>query len=505
MKKKNEVTLVKISLLIPNKKKKEMYETPENYDSIKTNIEEQGIIEPLLVNKETMEVISGNIRLQIAHELNIKEVPVIFEIVANDEMDIMSISTNQNRIKSFMEILKEIEFFEEHYKVKKGGRTDLNPEQKEIKSKRDMFLKAVSRDTREKIKMIDKLATELHGKDSAKYKKIFQSLDSKKTTLNGQYQNLLDQSKRKHNESVIPDTYTINSKYTKVYNKSSEDMSEVDTGSINTIITSPPYFQMMDYGTGKEQIGKESSVEKYLDNLMLIFKECKRVLREDGSLFVNINDCVIDGKYQAVPHKFIIKMIDMGWIFNDELLWIKTNPTYTRGKRSVRSHEPIYHFVKSNDFYYNDKWLKGLTDKGNSISYGTNNENPKIISGLDFRDGVLKTNVSSTAELRKESMVKKNFHLTHNATFPLDVPTICALLTTRQEDKILDCFSGTSVVGEFCRRNNRYFIGFEFKSEFVLASEVRLVKIPPPWSMDSVWFNENEHKKKEMKKDKKRK
>jgi DNA modification methylase len=496
MKKKNAVTLVKTSLLIPNKKKKEMYETPENYDSIKLNIEDQGIIEPLLVNKETMEVISGNIRLQIALELNIKEVPVIFEKVDNDQMDIKSISTNQNRIKSYMEILKEIEFYEEHYKVKKGGRTDLDQEQKEIKSKRDSFLKSVTRDTRDKIKMIDKLATELYGKDSIKYKRVFQSLDNKKTTLNGQYQTLLDLSKRKHNESVIPETHTINSKYTKVYNKSSEDMSEVETGSINTIITSPPYFQMKDYGTGKEQLGMESSVEKYLDNLMPIFKECQRVLREDGSLFVNINDCVIDGKYQAVPHKFIIKMIEMGWIFNDELLWIKTNPTYTRGKRSVRSHEPIYHFVKSNDFYYNDNWVKGLTDTENSISYGTNKENPKILSGLDFRDYVLKTNVSSTAELRKECQEKKNFYLTHNATFPLDVPTICALLTTRQEDIILDCFSGTSVVGEFARRNNRYFIGYEFKSEFALASEVRLIKIPPPWSIEFNYYHNNEEKKK---------
>jgi len=472
-----------------------MYQVPENYDSIKLNIMEHGIIEPLLVNKETNVVISGNLRLQIAGELNIEKVPVIFKEIEKKEMDIKSISTNQNRIESYFEILKEIEFFENHYKVKKGGRTDLDPKQKEIKEKRDKFLKSVTRDTRDKVKMIDQIATKLYGKDSKKYKQVFNSLDSNKKTLNGQYQHLVDLSKKIHNESILPETHNINSKYTKIYNKSSEDMSEVKDGSVNAIITSPPYFQMKDYGTGKEQLGMESTVDNYLDNLMIIFKECKRVLRDDGSLFVNINDCVIDGRYQAVPHKFILRMLDMGWIFNDELLWIKSNPTYSHGKRSVRGHEPIFHFVKSPDFYYNVSWLKGLTDTENSISYGTNNENPKMISRLDFRDGVLKTNVANTSDLRKESMKEKGFYLTHNATFPIDVPTICALLTTKQEDTILDCFSGTSVVGEFARKNDRYFIGYEFKAEFSLASEVRLIKIPPPWSAEAYWAMKKENDK----------
>jgi len=248
---------------------------------------------------------------------------------------------------------------------------------------------------------------------------------------------------------------------------------------------------MRDYGTGNEQFGMEQSVDLYLNNLMKVFKECFRVLREDGSCFVNINDCVDNGQYHAVPHKFVLKMLELGFIFNDEMLWIKKNPTYTRGKRSVRSHEPIYHFVKSEDFYYNDEWLQKLSDPENKISYGSGKTDPKIISGLDFRDGVLKTNVSSTADLRKESKDKRGFHLTHSATFPLDVPTICALLTTKEEDRILDCFSGTSVSGDFARANSRYFIGYELNPEFVLASEVRLIKLPPPESV----FGEAERQK----------
>lgn len=236
--------------------------------------------------------------------------------------------------------------------------------------------------------------------------------------------------------------------------------------------------------TGKDQLGMEASVDAYFDKLMPIFKEDYRVLADDGSLWVNINDCADNGQYNAVPQKFLLRMLEMGWIFNDEIIWIKNNPTYTRGKRSVRSHEPIFHFVKTDKFFYTDDWLKGLTDPDNLISYGTNNVNPKIISGLDFRDGVLRTNVANTSALKKECFEKKGFYMTHNATFPLDVPTVCGLLTTEPGDTILDCCSGTSSVGEFAILTNRNFIGYEVKSEFVMASEVQMSRHPYPTTIE---------------------
>ena len=158
MKEKSQVTLVETSSLISNKKKLEIYQAPANYEEIKLNIQEHGIIEPLLVNKKTNVLISGNLRLQIAIELGLNEVPVIFKEVKEKEMDIKSVSTNQQRVKSYYDILKEIEFYEKHYKIKKGQRTDLNPELKEIKEKRDTFLKAHSRTKREKIKSIASMA-----------------------------------------------------------------------------------------------------------------------------------------------------------------------------------------------------------------------------------------------------------------------------------------------------------------------------------------------------------
>jgi ParB-like chromosome segregation protein Spo0J len=141
-----------------------MYQVPSNYEEIKKSIEEHGIIEPLIVDRATNVLISGNLRLQIALELGMKTVPVIYKDVEKSELDIKSNVTNQQRVKSYTEILKEIEFFEQHYKIKKGQRTDLNPELKELKEKRDAFLNTYSRTTREKVKAIASLAAEILGR-----------------------------------------------------------------------------------------------------------------------------------------------------------------------------------------------------------------------------------------------------------------------------------------------------------------------------------------------------
>ena len=478
----DKVQFVNLSAITPNPTKLAMYQTvPENYASIKDNISKVGIIEPLLVNEDTKVIVSGNLRHQIATELGFQKIPVIFVKVEDEEMDLKSISTNQQRTKSTYQILKEIQFFEQHFNIRQGARTDLDPELKEMKEQRDELFTSISRDKRTKIKKIHQLASDLYGEETPEYFDVFKTIDIGKTTLNGQFQHLLDKAQRRGNETVIPQEFSIIRENTKIYNRNSADMSDVEDSTINAIITSPPYFQMRDYGTENE-IGQERHVETYLNNLIEVFKECKRVLREDGNLFVNINDCVIDGQYQAVPQRFLIKMIQSGWMFNDEMVWLKNNPTYTRGKRSVRSHEFIYHFTKSPNFYYNDSWLHDLQDIDNEISYGTNNRNPKVISGLDFRENVLRTNSSSTAELRKKC-AEKGFYLTHSATFPIDVPSICGFTTTREGDTILDCFAGTSVTGEFARRNNRKFIGYELNPQYIVASEVRLSATVENWNI----------------------
>ena len=128
----DEIQLVDVSSIIPNKLKLSIYRFPKNYEEIVDNISNVGIVEPLILNMDNV-IISGNLRLDIALELGIEKVPVIYQDVPNELMDIISISTNQHRIKSYSEILKEIQFFESKFNIKQGSRTDLNLQAQKIK------------------------------------------------------------------------------------------------------------------------------------------------------------------------------------------------------------------------------------------------------------------------------------------------------------------------------------------------------------------------------------
>ena len=451
-----------------------IYNIPENYELIKENIKRMGLITPLIVDVKSNEIISGNIRHQIAIELGIQEVPVIYQEVNEVNKKALTLSTNIFRQKSSLEILREIEYFDEYFVVKKGMRTDLDPELKEMKTKRDKSLKGISKDKQNKLKAINKMAKELYGEESKDYSAVFSSLDNGSSSLFAVFKQLENKLKLDKNKSIIPEHYDFLSSNASIFCKSSKDMSEIEDSSIQTVCVSPPYFGMRDYNTGKNQLGLESSGDEFIENLVIFFKEVYRVLKPEGSLFVNLNDCCIGGAYQAIPQKFVIKMIELGWTLNDELIWVKNAANYSAGNRSVRNHEPIFHFVKSKKFDYFLDWMDDLVDENNAISCGTSANYPKLFSGLDYViNGVIRGNASSTKALRKEC-AKYGFHLTHSATFPLSIPAICILATSKPGDTVLDCFNGTGTTGEAAIALGRKYYGYETNPEYVMASEVRL-------------------------------
>jgi DNA modification methylase len=447
-----------------------LYSIPENYEAIKENIKQIGILTPLHVLGN--EVISGNLRLRVAKELNLDVVPVLYvepQDIVSDEL--MAVSYGQQRKKKYSEILREYEILETAYPVGKGKRTDLDPEVKKNKEKlNDLIL---SKDKIYKLKGIKKLTIELFGEDSEEFRKIWSDVDGEKASLNSIFKRLQSEKAVRQNQIVLPEHYELNMTNAKVFNKSCSNMSEIEGNSVACIITSPPYFQMKDYGTGKGQRGLEKDIDSYIKGLIEDFQDCFRVIKDDGSLWVNLNEPVIDGSYNATPHRFVIAMIKAGWILNDEWIWIKNNPQFSQAKRAVRSHEYIFHFVKSKDYFYDVSWLKSLTDNDNMISHGTSGKVSNLLSSMDFRGNIVRTNSNNMEELRNQCK-KRGFYLTHNAAFPITIPLISILTTSKVGDTILDIYSGTGTTGEAALATKRKYIGYEIKPEFVIGSEVRL-------------------------------
>lgn len=488
-----QVVEVNPNELVLNQAIVDIYSTPDNFDDMKSNILEFGVIQPILVNKHNMVVISGNLRLQIARELGFNEVPVIFFELSEEELNVIALSTNIQRKKSKLDILREMDFIEKYFKVGQGSRTDLNPQLKEEFDRKKSSLAGISKYDQDQVKKAQKLSKELFGENAKGVLKTeLSKVDDGQGSLNSLVKRLEKRANDLINQEVVPSTYQLDLGDVKVFNHTCEDMHELEDKSVTSVVTSPPYFSMRDYGNGEAELGLESDRNEYIRNLIKIFNECKRVLKDNGSLMVNINEKVEGGFYRGVVHQFVGEMLNNGWSLNDEIIWLKNNPVYTGGNRSVRSHEYIFHFVKKGckDFYYDGELAKKVSDPNGFCVYGKDNK-PKFFSGMDFRGDTLRTNVANTGELRKQCK-EESFILTHSATFPLAVPTLLVLLTSKPGDLVIDPFNGTGSVAEVCRYSGRNYVGYELNPQFVMATEVRMKNSNFDMNIIKHDFNSNE-------------
>ena len=121
--------------------------------------------------------------------------------------------------------------------------------------------------------------------------------------------------------------------------------------SIQLVITSPPYFQQRDYGGG---MGNEKEVNEYIDTLLRLFRECVRVVKDDGNVVFNIGDKYQESNLLLVPYRFALAATETRLVkLVNEITWVKRNPTPRQFRRRlVSGTEPFFHFVKSDKYFY---------------------------------------------------------------------------------------------------------------------------------------------------------
>jgi DNA modification methylase len=163
----------------------------------------------------------------------------------------------------------------------------------------------------------------------------------------------------------------------KIYNEDClETMAKMPDNFIQSIITSPPYFNLRDYGNDK-QIGIESNYVEYLNKLLQVFLECKRVLKKDGLMFINIGDSYNNSSLLGIPDRLKILLIDNGLICRNDIIWHKPNAIPQSAKnRFSNDYERILMFSKSNSYLFNTQYEKRLSG-GNIKSKTLNNKSSK--------------------------------------------------------------------------------------------------------------------------------
>ena len=232
------ITWVDPTKLKENQVAKKLYSIPENYEMMKENIMHFGILEPIIVTDDGVE--SGNLRLQIAKELELEKVPVIYQPKKDIKAELLVVSHGQQRVKKYSEILAEYEILDAEYPVGKGCRTDLIPAKKNNAEKKKAL--NISKAKLNNLKSIKVLAKELYSDNLNEYNQVWSDVDLEKSSINRTLKGLKRTKAIRENEFVIPETFEFISEKAKVYNKSCENMNELNDQSVSCILTSPPYF-----------------------------------------------------------------------------------------------------------------------------------------------------------------------------------------------------------------------------------------------------------------------
>lgn len=246
--------------------------------------------------------------------------------------------------------------------------------------------------------------------------------------------------------------------------------------SINSCVTSPPYFHQRDY-EHPGQFGQEATSEEYIARMVGVFREVRRVLRDDGTLWVNISDTYLPGKQLAgIPWRLALALQSDGWILRQEIIWAKTNAIpESVTDRCTKSHEQIFLLAKFPTYNYDHDAIKEPMVKG--------------AAGSNFHTGKTATHQLGRASQkpREDDPQGRNkrsvwnvattpFKDAHFACFPEALIEPCILAGCPVGGTILDPFFGAGTSGLVAERFGRNTIGIEINPDYVDIAKRRLSK-----------------------------
>jgi len=260
-------------------------------------------------------------------------------------------------------------------------------------------------------------------------------------------------------------------------------LKKFESASFQTCITSPPYFGLRDYGE-RGQIGLEDSVDEYVQELVQVFREVRRTLTTDGTLWLNLGDCYNKKQLVGVPWKVAFALQEDGWFLRSDIVWAKSNPMPENVKdRPTRSHEFLFLFSSSAKYFYDNEKIKepAILDVGSTqIKFGGNkyNKEKEQIKGTKVFGSIYKQN-----GLKNKRDVwtigSQSFKNAHFAVMPKLLVEPCILAASKQGDTILDPFAGSGTVGCVALNHNRNFVGIELNEEYLKIMHDRIYKEAP--------------------------
>jgi DNA modification methylase len=255
--------------------------------------------------------------------------------------------------------------------------------------------------------------------------------------------------------------------------------------SINCCVTSPPYFNLRDYGV-PGQIGLEETPEEYINKLVEGFREVKRVLKDDGTLWINIGDSY-SGSGKGIKAKDLIGIPWMlafalradGWYLRQDIIWNKPNPMpESVTDRCTKAHEYIFLLSKSQKYYFNAESIKEPTvyPTGTRTDKKRGEFKGKYHVHEEFKH--ISDSFRAIRDYRNKRDVwtvsTKPYRGAHFATFPEELIEPCILAGCPAEGIVVDPFIGSGTTGRVAKRNGREFIGIELNPDYIKLATQRI-------------------------------
>ena len=287
-------------------------------------------------------------------------------------------------------------------------------------------------------------------------------------------------------------------------------LAEIEAGSVQTCITSPPYFGLRDYGHD-DQIGREETPEDFVAELVGIFRLVRDALSEDGTLWLNLGDSYNgsggnhaahhknDAGFQAqggsvnhkgrgnkvdglkpkdligIPWRVAFALQADGWYLRSDVIWHKPNPMpESVTDRPTKSHEYVFLLSKSEHYFYDYEAIREPASGvpgGRSFAGRQGTADYRPISGGEGGD------YTPTGFRNKRSVwtvATRPFPGAHFAVMPEALVEPCVLAGSAEGDLVLDPFAGSGTVGVVAKRYCREFVGVELNPEYAALAEGRI-------------------------------
>lgn len=282
--------------------------------------------------------------------------------------------------------------------------------------------------------------------------------------------------------------------------------------SIDMCVTSPPYYGLRDYGVDG-QVGLEETPEEFVKSLVEIFSEVKRVLKPEGTLWVNIGDSYAGGggangipedwgsismnnrqkhpnhndpkrnlkkigykkkDLMGIPWLLAFALQKDGWYLRQDIIWHKPNPMpESVTDRCTKNHEYIFLLSKKDKYYFDHESIKEPAKPDTSLR---DRDNTKMNNTPGrTKMGGLKTNHYTMKNKRSVwTVTTKPYKEAHFATYPEDLIEPCILAGCPEEGIVLDPFMGAGTTGVVALKQNKHYLGIELNNEYIEIAKQRL-------------------------------